>query len=90
MELDTFCRSLKNRIQYFNNRTHFRYESDGSVSFRYGYRYEIQFFRYEYRYQFISESVSVFLVCSVVGSAVEVLEDVQGRFVVLIARIGAV
>ena len=27
---------------------------------------------------------------AVVGSAVEVLEDVQGRFVVLIARIGAV
>jgi hypothetical protein len=38
---------LKNRTQYFNNRTHFRYETDGSVSFRYGYRYEMDFFRYE-------------------------------------------
>jgi hypothetical protein len=52
------------RLQCFNKRTHFRYETDGSVSIRYGYRYEIQFFRYEVRYQFISESVSVFLVCS--------------------------
>jgi hypothetical protein len=47
MELDTFCFSKKNRTQFFNNRTHFRYETDGSVSFQYGYRYEMEFFRYE-------------------------------------------
>jgi hypothetical protein len=44
MELDTFGFSLENWTQYFNNRTHFRYETDGSVSIRYGYRYEIHFF----------------------------------------------
>jgi hypothetical protein len=43
--------SLKNWTQYFNNRTHFWYETDGSVSIRYGYQYEIQFFWYEVRYQ---------------------------------------
>jgi hypothetical protein len=64
MELDTFCFSLKNWTQYFNNRTHFRYETDGSVSLRYGYRYEIQFFRYGVQYQVISDPISVFLVCS--------------------------
>jgi hypothetical protein len=64
VELDTFCFSLKNWTQYFNKRTHFRYETDGSVSIRYGYQYEIQFFRYEVRYQVISDLISVFLICS--------------------------
>jgi hypothetical protein len=54
----------KSWTQYFNNQTHFRYETDGSVSIRYGFRYEIQFFRYEVRYEFISDLISVFLICS--------------------------